>query len=134
MDCIFCSIISGKIPSAKVAETKNVLAFLDIQPANPGHILIVPKKHVERMDEAENEVFCEMSNLAAKLAKKLMRELYPAGYNILINNGGAAGQEVKHLHLHIIPRYEDDRFAFRWPHKRYGAGEMQALAKRLWVA
>lgn len=131
MDCIFCKLAKGEIPAAKVAETDDVLAFLDISPANKGHIIIIPKQHAERVDEIDEKTFGEMAILASRLAKRLMQVVKPDGYNILVNNAEAAGQEVMHLHLHVMPRFDSDDFAFRWTHKKYGNGEMQELAEKL---
>ncbi|MFH1409881.1 MAG: HIT family protein [Nanoarchaeota archaeon] len=130
-DCIFCKIAKGEIPSAWLAESKNTIAFLDITPANKGHFLVIPKQHVERIDQLPPMIFAEMSDVASKIILKLVAEIHPDGYNVLVNNGTAAGQEIMHLHLHVIPRYDSDDFKFRWTHKSYAKDEILGYAKKL---
>ena len=103
MDCIFCKIINGEIPCEKVLETDNILAFKDINPAADEHILIVPKKHIADIDSFKNNdssYAAEMIIAARDIAQKL--NLNEKGYRLIINNGKAAGQDVFHLHLHIL--------------------------------
>ena len=103
MSCIFCKIISGEIPSEKIIETDDILAFRDINPAAPEHILIVPKKHIESVDNIssdDNNITAAMFEAANEIAK--IKNLSDEGYRIIINNGRAAGQEVFHLHLHLL--------------------------------
>jgi len=103
MDCIFCKIASGDIPAEKVYESENILAFKDIAPVAPEHILIIPKKHIGNVDELSGEDSAHMGELllaASEISKE--RALNELGYRLIINNGKAAGQEVAHLHMHII--------------------------------
>lgn len=103
MSCIFCKIINKEIPSKTVFENEKVLAFLDINPAAPEHILVIPKKHIESIDDIsdnDSELISAMLIAARVIAKT--RGLTEDGYRVLINNGKAAGQEVFHLHLHIL--------------------------------
>jgi len=103
MNCIFCKIISREIPAQIVYETESVIAFNDINPVSREHILIVPKKHIESVDDisaADNEIIAELFQCARKIAK--LKNLAEDGYRLIINNGRAAGQEVLHLHLHIL--------------------------------
>ncbi len=103
MDCIFCKIASGQIPSEKVYESENVIAFKDINPVAPEHILIIPKKHISNIEDITGEDTPHITELfiAAKEISK-ERALIDKGYRIIINNGKSAGQEVPHLHMHII--------------------------------
>lgn len=117
MSCIFCKIINNEIPCTKVYENNDVLAFLDIAPSNFGHTLVIPKKHIETFDEADENTLLKLNIIAKKIAKKL-KEHYK-GYNILINNKEVAGQVVPHLHIHVIPRTKDDNFKLEWTHKEY---------------
>ena len=103
MDCIFCKIISGDIPSYKVYENDNVMAFLDINPTSPGHTLIIPKKHTLDLTTIDNETMLEILNVAKDIASLLTEKLNANGYTLVQNNGIA--QEVKHFHLHVIPKY-----------------------------
>ncbi len=112
MDCIFCRIIAGEIPSYKVYEDENVLAFLDINPVSEGHILVVPKKHYERITEMSEE---ELKNFFASVQKvaKLVENKLSKDYNIVINHGKLAGQVINHVHVHIIPRKGNEE-VFSW--------------------
>ena len=103
MDCIFCKIATGQITAEKVYESENVLAFKDISPVAPEHILIIPKKHISNIDELTGEDSAQMGELflaAREISKE--RVLHEQGYRLIINNGKAAGQDVSHLHMHII--------------------------------
>lgn len=103
MDCIFCKIIKGEIPCEKIMETENILAFRDINPAAKEHILVIPKKHIADIDSFDNKdsmYASEMITAARDIAARL--GLNEKGYRLIINNGKAAGQEVFHLHLHIL--------------------------------
>lgn len=111
-DCIFCKIIKGEIPSYKVAETEEAYAFLDIGPLSYGHTLVLPKKHIKNIFEADPKDLYPVLDLVQKIAA-LMKEKLPCdGVNILINNGEAAGQSVHHCHWHIIPRFAGDGYKF----------------------
>ena len=104
MDCIFCKIIAGEIPSYKVYEDDLVLAFLDINPYNPGHTLIIPKKHTLDIYSIDNEVLMHIMNKARDIAKLVTEKLGADGFTLIQNNGFV--QEVKHFHLHMIPKYK----------------------------
>lgn len=104
MDCIFCKIVKGEIPSYKIYEDENVLAFLDINPVSVGHTLIIPKNHTLDLETIEEEEINRIMICAKKISKLLMEKLGAQGYSLTQNNGIA--QEVKHYHLHIIPRYQ----------------------------
>jgi len=98
MDCIFCKIIKGEIPSKKVLENDNFLAFYDINPIAPIHILIIPKEHYEKFDVTPIELFPEM----AKFIKEVAKKLNITDYRLITNNGKKASQEVFHLHIHLV--------------------------------
>ena len=101
--CIFCKIINNEMPSSKVYEDKNYLAFKDINPKAPIHILIIPKQHIEylsEIDDSNKHIIGDMAIIANKLAKEL--GIDKSGYRILINNGEDAGQEVFHIHMHLL--------------------------------
>jgi len=111
--CIFCKIINGEIPSYKVYEDENFLAFLDISQATIGHTLVIPKKHYENIFELPEG--SNIFSIVTKLAKAIKKATNVQGVNILNNNGEIAGQTVKHFHIHIIPRYENDNFNINFP-------------------
>jgi histidine triad (HIT) family protein len=98
--CIFCKIIKGEIPSNKVYENDEFLAFHDINPKAPIHILVIPKEHVEKFQDTTPEIMAKMTLFIQELAKKL--ELDTRGYRLVVNNGEDGGQEVMHLHFHIL--------------------------------
>ena len=130
-NCVFCKIIAGEIPCAKVYEDERVLAFLDIAPFNFGHTLVVPKAHCHCFTEIPAEDLAAMMAAAQKLAVALMRATGAPAYNLLMNNGQVAGQEVPHAHLHIIPRHVDDTVAFSAPQKHYEGDELAELSAKI---
>lgn len=103
MDCIFCKIVAGEIPSYKIYEDDSILAFLDINPASAGHTLIIPKKHTLDINTIDNETLIKIFDKARDISKKLVNTLNADGFTLTQNNGDA--EEVKHFHLHIIPKY-----------------------------
>ena len=131
MFCLFCKIIVGEIPSIKVLETENVLAFLDISPIEKGHIIVVPKRHWESLDAAPLDdpdaaaVFDELTRTVRLLTRAA--RTFADGANVLQNNGAAAGQTVWHLHFHIIPRYGDGSVPPAW---KSGAGQYDSDEER----
>ncbi len=107
MECIFCKILEGNIPSYKVYEDKNVYAFLDITQGTKGHTLVIPKKHIKNIYELNEEVAEKIFKIIPKLAKALKATFNPIGINIISNNELPL-QSVYHFHIHLIPRYEND--------------------------
>ena len=106
--CIFCDIINHKIPSSVVYEDDKVLAILDISQVTYGHTLVMPKKHVRNIIEADEETVTDCIKAAKKLAAQIVTNTKANGVNVLTNCGEAAGQSVDHLHFHIIPRYDEN--------------------------
>lgn len=104
-DCIFCQIVSGQIPSSKVYEDEEVLAFLDITQVTKGHTLVIPKKHYRNMLEMDAEAASSLFARVPKIAKQLQEKLGASGVNIINNNEEAAGQTVFHTHVHLLPRF-----------------------------
>lgn len=131
MDCIFCKIVSGEVPSSNIYEDENVLSFLDISPANKGHTLVIPKKHFEKFNDMPEEAASDLMKAANKISKAVEKAVEPNGYSILINNSEAAGQEIKHVHLHIIPKYNNDDFKLLWTHKQYREGEIDEYQRKI---
>lgn len=128
--CVFCKILEGIIPGAKVYEDEKVFAFLDIAPFNFGHTLVIPKTHCHAISDLEDDYRAAMINAAAKIAPAIMRATGASGYNLLLNNGQVAGQEVPHVHLHIIPRFVDDKVLLGAAQKQYeGTAMADLLAK-----
>ena len=113
-DCVFCMILAGKIPAAKVYDDERTLAFMDINPLTRGHCLVVTKAHAATLYDAEVEDLRAAIATAKKVAGALKRALSPDGLNVLQANGAAAFQSVPHFHLHLIPRWTGDGKGFDW--------------------
>ena len=114
MDCVFCKIINGDIPSTKVYEDDIVVAFMDISQLTSGHLLIVPKKHYKDFLEIDDETLAHLQKVAKRVAIAMKKALKGCvGFNIINNCGEGAGQAVLHYHLHIVPRYENDGFVLK---------------------
>ena len=107
-DCIFCKIIKGEIPCFKIYEDTDVLVFLDIKPFTKGHCLVIPKHHAENIFDIPENDLQKVSGVAKKISQKIKDVLGADGIRLSQSNGTAAGQDVMHFHLHIIPRYEND--------------------------
>ena len=129
--CIFCKIVKGKIPAARVYEDDKLISFLDIMPANKGHCLVVPKQHYETLLEVPDEDLGILINAAKKVAKALSLSVGNGAFNLVINNGKAAGQLVAHAHIHLIPRFKGDRLRLQWSHKKYEDNEMQEFQEKI---
>ena len=133
-DSIFTKIINREIPANIIYEDDLVIAFLDINPINKGHLLIVPKQWFKNVFDGEAEVLAQMMRVGQKLALAIKKSLGADGVNLLMNNGEAAGQEVPHSHLHVIPRYEGDNSYGPVAHQEYEAGEMKTTATKIKTA
>lgn len=131
MATVFEMIINGDIPSVKLYEDDLALVILDINPIEKGHALVISKKPYPVFTDCPAEVLSHMMEIAQKVDLKLRATLGCEGTNILINNGSAAGQEVPHLHIHVIPRYKDDGQKFGFAHASYAEGEAAALGEKL---
>ena len=108
MDCIFCRIVAGEIPGEVVAETSEVLAFLDVMPLADAHVLVIPKAHARMIEELPDETAGALMQMGAKVSAALCREFGAAGTTMGINNGPETGQTVPHAHLHVVPRFPGD--------------------------
>lgn len=133
MATVFEMIIAGDIPSTKLYEDDSVLAILDINPVNKGHALVISKTVYPNFTDAPAGQVAHMMEIAARIDRKMRAGLKCDGTNILINNGPAAGQEIPHLHIHVIPRYKDDGQKFGFGKTSYADGEIAEYGKRLSV-
>lgn len=132
--CLFCKLIRGQIPSASVYEDEHVFAFLDINPMNKGHVLVVPKHHSETIFDAHSDLGAALFTAIQRVGKAVMQATGAQGLNVIQNNYAAAGQEVAHVHWHLIPRHVDDGHK-HWPQGRYADNsEMQAVAQAIQAA
>jgi len=130
-ECIFCRMAAGGVPTARVYEDDVVLAFLDIGPLSDGHTLLIPKQHYARIDDCPDDVLASFCSRLGRVARAVVAAVEAEGYNILCNNGRAAGQLVEHVHFHIIPRRGGDGVFTSWPAYRYPPGRIEALAKMI---
>lgn len=129
-DCIFCKIIAGEIPSTKIYEDDFSYAFLDISPVNKGHTLVVPKKHCVNLMDIPDDDLGELMIAAKKVAIAVKEGMECDGISLAMSNEKAAGQEVFHAHVHIMPRFSSDGLK-HWPHKSYDPGEMEKISEKI---
>lgn len=116
--CLFCQIVQGERPAHTIYEGEGAVAFLDIFPCTPGHTLVIPRGHYATLTEMPAEAAGRLFQVAAVVAGKVQQAMGAAGFNLGVNNGKASGQEVFHVHVHIIPRYPAD-----------GGGSMKSIAR-----
>jgi histidine triad (HIT) family protein len=129
---IFEKIVNREIPAAIVYEDDDTLAFMDIGPIIKGHTLVIPKTCYDPVTETPDEVVAKLFKVAKRIAAAQMNGLGADGVNIIQNNGAAAGQEVPHIHIHVIPRFEGDGHHWNWNAKRYDdPGEMEQMASKI---
>ncbi|NRD78365.1 HIT family protein [Bacillus sp. BRMEA1] len=130
-DCIFCKIVNGEIPSAKVFENEHVLAFMDISQVTKGHTLVIPKVHKENIFELTPEIARNIYEAVPAIANALKAEFNPPALNTINNNGELAGQTVFHFHVHLIPRYgKGDGLGIVWKNNQsdYTSDLLQEMA------
>jgi histidine triad (HIT) family protein len=132
--CIFCKIVAGRLPCFKLLEDETTIAFMDINPVNPGHALAVAKGHWPTIDVIPPEVLAAVARTAQRVAKAGMTALEPNGVNLLQSNGVGAGQSVPHLHVHILPRFPGDEVRLNWTYKPGDKAEIEAICNRLKAA
>src|SRR5690625_1732719 len=133
-DCLFCKIIDGEIPSAKVYEDDHVFAFMDISQVTTGHTLIIPKIHTKNIYETPSDVASELFARVPKIAQAIKDAYEPGGMNLLNNNEIMAGQSVFHFHLHLIPRYgEEDGFDAKsiMRNDEFSLEDLQEIAEKI---
>jgi len=131
MDCVFCRIVAGEIPSHKVYEDDTTLAFLDISPATRGHTLVIPKRHADDLYSLLGEDVSAVARTTQVVAQMLRNVVQPDGLNMLQNNGPTAGQVVMHYHVHLMPRWEGDQALRMWRPGETDHTALGALAAEL---
>ncbi len=129
--CVFCKVVAGEIPVTRVYEDEAVLAFLDIGPLSDGHTLVVPKRHCTRIHTCEPDVLADVGARLGRIAQAIATAMEADGYNVLSNNGSAAGQVVDHVHFHIIPRRTGDKVFTEWPSHKVEQGQIEEIAARI---
>lgn len=126
-NCIFCRIANGEIPSKTLYEDEEFRVILDLQPATRGHALILPKEHHRNLYDLPDETASRVMALAKRMAVRMTDKLNCHGFNLIQNNGEAAGQTVFHFHLHLIPRYENDGQTLGWKPVESTEGELEEV-------
>lgn len=130
-NCIFCKIINGEIPSHVLYEDEQFKVILDVNPATKGHALILPKEHYANLYELPEETAADAMKLAQRMMRKMTEKLDCDGFNIVQNNGEAAGQTVFHFHMHLIPRYKNDGEILKYIAGEPGQEELERIKKTL---
>ena len=131
-DCIFCKIIAKEIPATILYEDDFVLVFMDIGPIIKGHALVVSREHYDPVTETPDDILAKLHQVAKRIARAQVNGLGADGVNIMQNNGKAAGQVVNHIHVHVIPRFENDGHHWNWNAGKYtDFDEMNELAGKM---
>ncbi len=130
-NCVFCKILKGEIPSFKIYEDESTFAFMDINPANPGHALVIPKFHAAGLYDIPADWLAACTATAQKVAVALNRALEPDGITLVQANGEGAAQSVLHFHLHVLPRHNDDGLKLNWGMNPGDMDDIAALAERV---
>lgn len=132
-DCLFCKIVAGDVPATIVAEDERTVAFMDINPANPGHMLVIPRSHAKDLLEIDPEDLAAVARQGKVLAQRAVDVLGADGVNLLNSCGADAWQTVFHLHLHVIPRYKGDPLRLPWDPKPGDMADIASIGERLAV-
>ncbi|MCI9072596.1 MAG: HIT family protein [Lachnospiraceae bacterium] len=130
-DCIFCKLANGMIPARSIYEDENFRVILDAAPATRGHALILPKEHADNLYQMSEDMIGKAFVLAKKMVDSMTETLGCQGFNIVQNNGEAAGQTVFHFHIHLIPRYEDDGQGIFWEPRCYADDVLDEICSQL---
>lgn len=125
-NCIFCKIIAGQIPAAKIYDDEKILAFLDINPVNKGHTLVIPKQHHPMMTDTPDDLVADVFQKSKKLMLIIKEALKADFVSVAV-----VGIEVPHFHVHLVPRFQDDGLANGWPTKNYDDGEIEKYAEKI---
>lgn len=129
--CIFCKIANGDIPSKTIFEDEKFRVILDLGPATKGHALILPKEHYKNLYELPEDTASDVMRLAKKMAAQMTDKLHCDGFNLVQNNGEVAGQTVMHFHMHLIPRYKDDKQKIGWTPGEPSQEELEEIRKQI---
>ena len=132
--CIFCRLVAGEIPSARVAEDDLALAFMDLGQVNPGHVLVASKRHAATLLDLTPEEAGAVMQTARRVALAAQAAFAPEGLNLLQANGAVAGQTVGHFHIHVLPRHAGDGVGLAWPRKDPGPAALNDYAQQLRAA
>ena len=130
-DCIFCKIIAGEIPCISLWEDQETLAFMDINPANSGHALVIPKQHWQDVYTIPDEAIGAVAATARRIATAVRTALTPDGINLVQANGPGAAQSVFHFHMHVLPRYSGDELKLNWRLKLGDMDQLKPISERI---
>lgn len=130
-NCVFCKIAGGEIPSTTLYEDEDFRVILDLGPATKGHALLLPKEHYRDLFELDDEIAAKVLVKAKRIAGRMKKALGADGFNLVQNNGEAAGQTVFHFHMHLIPRYRDDHAGILWEPGKTTPEEMEEIQSRI---
>ena len=130
-DCIFCKIVAGELPGEILDEDSKTVAFMDINPANPGHALVIPRAHSKDLLEISDDDLAACTLAARRLARQMSETIDPEGFNVLNCCGSAAWQTVFHFHLHVVPRNHDDPLELPWIPRPGDPEEIKATAQTI---
>ncbi len=133
-DCVFCKIVAGEIPSTRVLETDRAIAFMDVNPIVPGHVLLVPRDHHVQLADLPDELAAHLGSLLPRLIRGVVAATEALGSNVVVNGGRVAGQVVDHCHWHVIPRRSDDVIRWPWPQGVYSGDAMAQWAAEIIAA
>ncbi|MGV3498016.1 MAG: HIT family protein [Hydrogenophaga sp.] len=132
--CIFCSLVAGEIPAARVWEDELTIAFMDIGQVNPGHVLVATRRHAATLFDITPQEAAAVAQTAQRVAHAVRAAFDPPGLTLLQANGREGDQTVFHFHLHVVPRHADDGIALSWPRKDPAAEVLKGYAERLRAA
>ncbi len=134
-DCIFCKIVNDQMPSARVYDDAQAIAFLDIAPVAKGHVLVIPRSHYDPITATPDEILAHLISVVKRVAAAQVDALGANGINVSQANGRCAGQVVPHIHFHVIPRFDGGADHEKWTSKRYtDTHEMESFAKNIRAA
>lgn len=132
--CLFCRLVAGEIPAARVYEDAHTIAFMDIGQVTPGHVLVATRRHAATLFDITPAEAAAVMQAAQRVARAVQAVFDPPGLTLLQANGREGGQTVSHFHLHVVPRHAGDGIALSWPRKEPGADVLQGYAARLRAA
>jgi histidine triad (HIT) family protein len=130
-NCIFCKVLAGEIPGEQIDSDERTLTVMDINPATPGHAVVISRTHAESLFELDDDDLLAVMVATRRVADRMRATLQPAGFNILHNIGRAAWQSIFHFHIHVIPRYEDDPLQLPWLPEPADPSELARVAERI---
>ncbi|MEW5890552.1 MAG: HIT family protein [Pseudomonadota bacterium] len=133
-NCVFCRIVRGELPASVVYQDDLTMAIMDIGCVNPGHMLVIAKPHADNLYGVDDALAAALFRTAARMARAAEKTLKPEGVSVYQANGKAAGQTVFHVHIHVLPRWENDGMTLTWPMRNPPREELEKMAAQLRAA